>query len=53
MQTNKLNGCPSKSFLTLFICLQCHDNDFEEGDLSRGVLYEPGGTVKYTKRDKK
>ena len=29
--------------LTLLICLQCSDNDFGRGDVSRDVLYEPGG----------
>ena len=41
MQTNKLDGCPSNSFLTSLICLQCSDNDFGGED----VLYEPGGKV--------
>ena len=41
MQANKLDGCPSNSFLTLLICLQCSDNDFGGED----VLYEPGGKV--------
>ena len=43
MWANKLDGCPSNSFLTLLICLQCSDNDIEEDDVSRDVLYEPGG----------
>ena len=43
MPANKLDGCPSKSILTFFICLQCSDNDIGEGDVSRDVLYEPGG----------
>ena len=41
MQANKRDGCPSNSFLTLFICLQCSDNDIERGDVSRDALYEP------------
>ena len=45
MQANELDGWPSNSFLTLLICLQCSDNDFGGGDVSRDVLYEPGGKV--------
>ena len=45
MQANELDGWPSNSFLTLLICLQCSDNDFGGGDVSRDVLYEPGGRV--------
>ena len=37
MQANRLDSCPSNSFLTLLIYLQCSDNDFG-GD----VLYVPG-----------
>ena len=33
---NNLDGCPSTLFLTLLICLQSSDNDFGEGDVSRG-----------------
>ena len=44
MQVNKLDGCPSHSLLSLLICLQCSDNGFG-GDVSRDVLYEPGGKV--------
>ena len=43
MQANRLDGCSSTSFLTILICLQYSDNDFEGGDVSRDVLYEPGG----------
>ena len=57
---------PSNSFLALLNCLQFSDNDFGGGDVSRDVLYEPGGKVnlisivfsrsllgvRYTKRDK-
>ena len=43
MQANRLDGCPFNSFFTLLICLQCSDNDFGGGDVSRDVLYEPGG----------
>ena len=43
MEANKPDGCPSNSFLILFICLQCSDNDL--GRRSRDVLYEPGGKV--------
>ena len=64
MEANKLDGWPSNSFLTLLICLQCSDNDFGGGDVSRDVLYEPGGKVdlisslfkmfvRYTKHNKK
>ena len=45
MRVNKLDGCPSNSFLTLLICLQCSDNDLGGGNVSRDVLYEPGGKV--------
>ena len=45
MQANKLDGCPSNSFLTFLIYLQCSGNDFGGGDVSRVVLYEPGGRV--------
>ena len=31
------------TFLTLLLCLQCSDNDFGGGDVSRHVLYKPGG----------
>ena len=43
MQANKLDGCPSYSFSTLFICLQCSNNDFEGGYVLRDVLHEPRG----------
>ena len=45
MRAKKLDGCPSNSFLTLLICLQCSDNDIGGGDVSRDVLFEPGGKV--------
>ena len=45
MRVNKLDGCPSNSFLTVLICLQCSDNDIGGGDVSRNVLYEPAGKV--------
>ena len=45
MQANRFDGCQSTLFLTLLICLQCSDNDFWEGDVSRDVLYESGGKV--------
>ena len=41
MQANKLDVWPSNSFLTLLICLQCSDNDFGGGNISRDVLHEP------------
>ena len=45
MQANKLDGCPSNSFLILLLCLQCSDNNFGGGDVSSDVLYEPWGNV--------
>ena len=45
MQASKPDGCPSNSFLTLLICLQCSDNDFGGGDVSRDVFYEAGAKV--------
>ena len=64
MQADRLDGCPSTSFLTLLICLQYRGNDFGGGDVSRDVFHEPRGrvdllrvvfflAVKYTKRNKK
>ena len=38
-------GQQNYSFLTILICLQCNDNNFGGGDVSRDVLYEPGGMV--------
>ena len=43
MQVNKLDGWLSSSFLILLICLQCSDNDNGRVDVSRDVMYEPGG----------
>ena len=45
MEDNKLDSRPSNSFLTLLICLQRSDNGFGGGDVSRDVLYDPGGKV--------
>ena len=45
MEANKFDGWPSSSFLTLLIWLQCSDNDTGGGDVSRIILYEPGGKV--------
>ena len=45
MQANKLDGCPSNSFLTFLVCLPYSDNGFGGGDVSRDVLYELGGKV--------
>ena len=45
MQANKLDGCPSNSFLPLLICLQCSDNDFGGGHVLSGILFEPGRKV--------
>ena len=45
MKASKLDGCPSNSFLTLVICLQCSDNNFGGGDVSSNVLYVPGCRV--------
>ena len=55
MQANKLDGWPASCFLTLLICLQCSDNDFGGGDVSRDVLLESGLfkiVVGYAKRYK-
>ena len=41
----KLDGCPSNSFLTLLTCLKCGDNDIGGANMSRDLLYEPGGKV--------
>ena len=38
MQANRLDGCPSTSFLTQLICLQCSDNDFRESDVSYSLV---------------
>ena len=43
MYTNRLDGYASTSFITLLICTQCSDNNFGEGDVSRYILYVPGG----------
>ena len=45
MRVNKLDGSQSSSFLILLICLQFSDNDNGRGDVSRDVMYEPGGKV--------
>ena len=45
MWASKLDGCPSNSFLTLLIYLQCSDNDIEGSDVSRDVLYDPGNSL--------
>ena len=45
MRVSKLDGCPSNSCLTLWICLQCSDNNIGGGDVSRDVLYEPGNSL--------
>ena len=45
MRANKFDVCPSDSFLTSLICLQCSGNGIGGGDVSRDVLYEPGGKV--------
>ena len=45
MQANKLDGCPSNSFLTLLICVQCGDKDIGGGDVWRDVLHEPGNSL--------
>ena len=45
MQANKRDGWPFNSFLTLLICLQCSDNDFGGGVISRAILFEPEGKV--------
>ena len=45
MQANSLDGSPSASFLTLFICLQCSDNHFGGSNVSEDVLYVPEAIV--------
>ena len=45
MHANSLDGFSSNSFVTPLICLQCSDNNFWEGDVSREVLYALGGRV--------
>ena len=45
IRANKLDRCPSNSFLTLLICLKCSDNDTGGGDISRDILYEPGNSL--------
>ena len=45
MSANKLDDCPSNSFLTLLICLKYSGSDIGGGDVSRDVLYEPGSKV--------
>ena len=41
MESNRFDGSPSNSFLTLLICLQCSDHDLGGGIVTRDVLYEP------------
>ena len=38
MHASKFDICPSTSFLTLLIFLQCSDRSFGGGDVSRDVL---------------
>ena len=38
MRASKFDICPSTSFLTLLIFLQCSDRSFGGGDVSRDVL---------------
>ena len=45
MLGNRLDGCPSTLFFTLFICLKCSDNDFEGRNVSINVLNDSGGIV--------
>ena len=45
MDANRLDDCPSNLLLTLLICLQCSDSGIEGSDVSRDVVYEPGGKV--------
>ena len=40
-------GCPFNSFLTLLVCLQCSDNDFGGGVVTKDVFYEPEKITKY------
>ena len=39
IRDNKLDGCPSNSFLTLLICLQYSENNIGRGNISQDVLY--------------
>ena len=41
MKANRLDGCPSTSFLTLLICLKCSDNNFGRSDIIRDISYGP------------
>ena len=52
MQANRLGDCPSDSFFTLLIFLQCNDNDFGGNVVTRDVLYETEKT-RHTKRNEK
>ena len=45
MQANRLDSYPYTSFLTLLISLQCSNNDFGGGNVSKDVLYGPGGRI--------
>ena len=45
MRAYKLDSCPSNSFLTLLIYLQCSDNNIGGGDVSREVFYDPGNSL--------
>ena len=47
MRANKLDGCPSNSFLTFLICLQCSEKIL--GRRSRDILYDPGGKTDLTR----
>ena len=45
MQAKKLDGCPSTTLLTLFISLQCSDNNLGGGSQTRDVLHVSRGTT--------
>ena len=45
MEAKKRDGWLSNSFLTSLICLQCSDNNFGGGGVSKDVFYDPGGKV--------
>ena len=46
---NRLDGCKFALFETLLICVQCSDNNFGIGQVSRYVFYAPGETINLSK----
>lgn len=49
MQANRLDSCPSTSFLALVICLRWSHNTFGGGDVSKDVLHELGDRIGFLK----